>query len=828
MYIGNVIPLPAGRAGMAARENRTLASPEELIDAQGVTFEERYIRKEAGVQTLATTSSTTPNFTGTFTVTEDWTARMYIYTGAPGVAYVKSIGSVTGVTNPNGWTGNGTTSFTITVPTGGVPVGDVVIVGFANNSNIDANLDVTVSDSRGNTWSYDGSPPKFIARARITTALAAGDTITITYAYVGGAPLLPLCVAAVADQYTNVASNPYQNASSVVQGTSTSVDTHNSTPAQTLPALMIGFVTYDNTTSTFSAGSGFTKRTEAQLTNPPPAGQQVGIALASRIDTTSPTVTALHYWYSNAIIQSGGTRKAATTQGSTTVTGSGGTQWLTGVGALRIYPGDTIRLYGASGTEEHVVQTVMSDTSLFTDAPWSTTFAATDYLVIRGPYFVFATADGMLQAAPAFNYKTLATGLSVMGRPGKFVVGGKEDGAQYRKLFYLNGFDVPRVFYGDGTEVNSNAIASPATDWDGTATNTGARPAVGVIHRDRLVLACPTGKDPHRLYLSSPTNHEDFVTAYQATTRRVRSDIGERIYGLASFQGVLWVWKYPVGIFYIDDSDLDPVNWVERTKSQAIGCAPSPYAVCPMDEDIIFMSATGAFHVLSAVDTLGGVRASDLSWHLGLNPWLRANMNLARLNQTLSVWYPNKKVALFSVPGAGSTSNNLMLKWDFSGVEYGEPVKFSYSYQNVADALAIARDTDGVWKPVIGETNTIKMLDRDARNKDGQGYTASYQTPHIDFSTADPSLVWKRKLFEALELVMEPVSQGTVTVQVYVDGTLRQTLTFDATKKRDRKLLRVGDGYTISFKVSNSTVNDDFKILSHLVYFKVGNEDLNR
>jgi hypothetical protein len=203
-------------------------------------------------------------------------------------------------------------------------------------------------------------------------------------------------------------------------------------------------------------------------------------------------------------------------------------------------------------------------------------------------------------------------------------------------------------------------------------------------------------------------------------------------------------------------------------------------------------------------------------------------MNLARLNQTLSVWYPNKKVALFSVPGAGSTSNNLMLKWDFSGVEYGEPVKFSYSYQNVADALAIARDTDGVWKPVIGETNTIKMLDRDARNKDGQGYTASYQTPHIDFSTADPSLVWKRKLFEALELVMEPVSQGTVTVQVYVDGTLRQALTFDATKKRDRKLLRVGDGYTISFKVSNSTVNDDFKILSHLVYFKVGNEDLNR
>jgi hypothetical protein len=372
------------------------------------------------------------------------------------------------------------------------------------------------------------------------------------------------------------------------------------------------------------------------------------------------------------------------------------------------------------------------------------------------------------------------------------------------------------------------AISTPNADWDTTATNAGARPWNGVVHRERVVLVCPRGKDPHRLYFSSPTNHGDFNTTGQATQRRVRSDIGDQIWGLASFQGVLWVWKSPVGVFYIDDSDLDATNWVERTKSQAIGCAPSPYAVCPMDDDVIFMSATGAFHVLSAVDTLGGVKASDLSWHLGLNKWLRENLNLNRLGQTLSVWYPHKKVALFSVPGVGSTVNNLMLKWDFSGVEHGEPVKFSYSFQSVPDALALRRDTDDIWKPVVGEGPYVKLLDRAARNKEGVGYTSRYQTPHIDFSHLDERLAWKRKLYEHLELVMEPVGAGTLTVEVFVDGVLKQTLTYDATKRRQRKLLRVGDGHTISLRVTCNTVNEDFKVLAHLVYFKPGNEDQSR
>jgi hypothetical protein len=203
-------------------------------------------------------------------------------------------------------------------------------------------------------------------------------------------------------------------------------------------------------------------------------------------------------------------------------------------------------------------------------------------------------------------------------------------------------------------------------------------------------------------------------------------------------------------------------------------------------------------------------------------------VNLSRLNQTLSVWYPDKKVALFALPGAGSLVNNLLVKLDFSGREDGEPVKFSYSFQNTPDALALKQDTDGVWKPVIGEDSHVRLMEREARNKDGAAYTTVYQTPHIDMSHMDPSLAFRRKIFEHVEFIMEPVASGTLTVLVYVDGQYKQTLTVDATKRRQKFLLRSGDGYTISLKATSSTVNHDFKVLAHLVYFKPGNTDQSR
>jgi hypothetical protein len=95
---------------------------------------------------------------------------------------------------------------TLTVPTGGVVAGHHIILGWAYSAA--ANRTVTVTDSKSNTWQNDSvadkitglTPHAGISSCRVTNALVAGDTITITldvasaflcgaaYDYVGIAP----------------------------------------------------------------------------------------------------------------------------------------------------------------------------------------------------------------------------------------------------------------------------------------------------------------------------------------------------------------------------------------------------------------------------------------------------------------------------------------------------------------------------------------------------------------------------------------------------------------------------------------------------------------
>jgi len=810
-YEGLVAPLVAGRAGQAAHENRLLSSSAELFDARGVTFEDRHVRKEAGATNFdAAGVGTAQTFTGTLSASRQHISAITSSLGSGTILLVDTV------------VGDADTS-PLTFLTGTAAVGNAMLVSVAQKTGSASTI--TVTDSNGHTYTQLAKKiggtdvPLTVATfgAILTSGLPAGGTITVTSTATGS-------LAAVASEFSGVVTVSDRSATAVGPTLGgTAITTGPLPPSQATPVLLIeSLATNGSTADTLTPTSGFTntsKRSNSALT--------MTIFQAYRIDTVVTVIIAAIDWYSGLRIPSGGVFKAATTSGSTTVTGSAGTLWTTGTEAQRIFSGDTIVLYNATDMESRVVSSVASDTSLTTTETWTTTFTATDYVVVRGSRFITATTGGNIfkERNSDLDAVTLASNLSRVARPGKFIVCGKEDGNRNRKLIYVNGYNAPQGLVDDGSTMSP--ISTPNVDWDATATNAAARPWNGVVHRNRVVVVCPKGKDPHRLYYSDPTNHGDFNGA-GATSQRVRSETGDEIWGLTSFQGVLWVWKYPVGIFYIDDGDTDTSLWIERTKSQSVGCAPSPFSVLTMDDDVIFMSATGAFHILSAVDTLGGVRASDLSWHLGLNKWLRDNLNLARLNQVLSVWYPHKKVALFAVPSVGSTSNDLVLRWDFSGVEQGEPAKFSYSERDTPDMLALKKAADGIFKPVAGEGVFVKLLDQEARNKEGAAYTGRYQTPHLDLSHLDVALAYRRKLFEHLELLMEPVAAGTLTVDVYVDNVLKETLTFDATQRRQRKKLNSGDGFTISLRVTNEVVDEDFKVLAHLVYFKPGNEDQNR
>jgi hypothetical protein len=470
---------------------------------------------------------------------------------------------------------------------------------------------------------------------------------------------------------------------------------------------------------------------------------------------------------------------------------------------------------GSAGTDIRVWQEYKRFTSLLT------IIAAHDWWpTSTAQRLVTAALDGSLykdDGAGNLDATTLKTGLSTSARPGRFVSAGIEVGGNDRKLFYFNGSDVVQVLKANGAATAD--IATPPADWTGTN-----QPLNAIVHLNRLA-AFGVPNAPHTVYVSDGENHENF-TSTDSFLLQINSGVGDRLYGAAQYQGVLHFWKWPRGIFYIDDSDLVGGNWQPRVKSTGIGCAASPYAVLPIDDDVMFMAADGNLHLLSAVNTLGGTRSSNVTYALGLSQWFRDNLNLSRLSQVTSAWYPHKKLALWGVPGVGSTTNNLVLLFDFGAVQEGGPVKFHYWSTYTADAFAARRDTDTIERPVLGSGGYIYQLDQSTRSIAGVGYSALFQTPHLDMSHVDPRNRRVRKQYDFLEFVMDPSDAGTLTVAVIVDGTERQTLTVDTTLYRQRFKLNAGDGHTFSLQVTSSdAAGDDFKLLAVLLYFKQTNED---
>ena len=710
---------------MEAHPNRLLVDPSALYDANGVTLEDRTLRKEAGASLYDSNGlSGAPVDTASIAAPSTWAALTAAFRGSSAPAWISTIGTGTSASgNP-----------AITVPLAGVTAGNTIVIAVMTQNAGTAPTAVSATDTAGNTYTAVGSginnagTKAWMLHCIGCLALVSGNTITVTVT--GGT--VPLGRIAIASEYSNVTA---------IDSTATGTGTSSSSiavimPSATAPYVVVASHALLENSNAVTPSGGFTEI--AETTTSLARGQA-----QYRTSATSPTIIALQDWW-----------------------------------------------YDESLTNRRLIT---------------------------------AALDGVIYMddnAGNLDATVLITGLSTTAR-GRFVACGKEAAALNRKLIYFNGVNKPQVLSA-GTGPMTD-LATPTTDWTGTN-----QPHNGIVHNFRLA-AFGNANDPHRVYFSSANDHEDF-TASDAFNIRFSSSIGDRIYCAAHYQGLLHVWKYPRGIAYLDDSPLDTSEWLLRDKSEAIGCAPSTYAVLPLDDDVLFMAADASFHLLSAVDTLGGTRASDLSRRLGIYKWLRDNLNTARLNQVVSVWYPHKKVALFGVPGTGSTTNNLTLKFDFGEVVEGGTVKFSYSERDSVNAFALRRDaTDLIERPIFGSGGYVWQMEQAARTKGGFAYTAEYQTPHDDLSGADRLNRTRLKNFDHLELIMEPVSAGTLAVTVYVDGEARgEVLSFDCTKRRQRTKLRVGRGHTISIAGSNSTASEDFQVLSHLIYYTPSDEDQSR
>ncbi len=410
-----------------------------------------------------------------------------------------------------------------------------------------------------------------------------------------------------------------------------------------------------------------------------------------------------------------------------------------------------------------------------------------------------------------------------------------------KMLAIFTGTGQPGFFQGTQQLIPSKFSTIP-TDW---SVAVGGFPVNGVVHGNRLIaFGCPS--KPHQLYGSTIDNHQDFRTgvetgnpsASSAIYVHVHPGVGLRLYQGFSHKGMLFLLKYPRGVFFLDDSDQDPRAWKSNIISDAMGCAPTPFAGIQVDDGILFMSASGQFFLITATSQ-GGVTVTDLSTRMLLDVWLASHVNLTRLSQVVASWDSFLKIAYFAVPskigGANSLTNDLLLYFDFRAFTRGEAkVRFGYSYRDATQAITNRRNPATYVQEVMSAdyAGNLWRLGDDDRSINTAlpgatavltGYTGRFQINHSNleeyvshgyYSGNDPKLAVMNKNYDWLGIEYVPNTGGSVTVTEYVDGVAQpqQTVSLSQTGPRfspapgfTEFTIYIGSGSTVASELAGAT-----------------------
>jgi hypothetical protein len=424
----------------------------------------------------------------------------------------------------------------------------------------------------------------------------------------------------------------------------------------------------------------------------------------------------------------------------------------------------------------------------------------------------------------------LKTGLTVSDVVPMFVEGGAEVAANDRKLFCFTGKNAVQVLDADGSSTGD--LATPPSDW-----SSSNQPSWGFIHANRM-LAGGNLNDPHRVYYSTTTNHEDF-TSPGSGSFQIYPGEGEKLIAGTSFKGIAVLWKFPEGLYGITTPGPDFIRDSNIQRFNANIGTVSPRSYCHIQDDVVFIDRSGSFHLLSATDRFGNLGTGNLSDQRDMDPFMRDLISFSQLDNTKLVYYNAKRQVHASLGRSGSSNNDLRVLIDFnrSGI-----ARFSTSTRDIANSIWMRKDSTGVPRLTIGDdTGYVWNLDQDTRTVDGAGYEAKFQTPHDDFSQLDPRFATIQKNLEYLEIVVESTGNHTLNVDVLLDGQVSQTVSFNlgstgATldsfvldtsqlgeiEVLNRKKLLTGAGRRVSFVGKQSGVGENFSIANFIVGFKPG------
>lgn len=392
---------------------------------------------------------------------------------------------------------------------------------------------------------------------------------------------------------------------------------------------------------------------------------------------------------------------------------------------------------------------------------------------------------------------------------------GREGLGNAAKLIAFTGADRPQVLAGDAAVTTD--YATPPVDWTGTN-----QPRFGFMFRG-AVLAGGNDNNPHLLYASLGTNHED-MTAIGTYQLFVYPGEGQRLVAGITALGRGWVWKYPVGVYWINDAASSITGWYVQPASREYGAIDSPHCVQQVDQGTIaFLNHTGSVVIMQeSSGTLSGVDFVDLMKALSLQNFIRENFNLARLPWSQMRWYNDKKQLHVTFASPGSTIQDRRMVIDFNS----ERTRVEVSRKETCESLWLEQDSDRIPRPVAGDNvGFVRKLGQASRLVDGQPYQFRLLTAPTDFSDIDGGYAVKKN-FRKLHMEYEATGDYAVTVAVFIDGRRRGSYSFKmsggggavlpfalpmvlgSTELRRRTRAICGEGWYCSLEITESSVNN--------------------
>lgn len=340
------------------------------------------------------------------------------------------------------------------------------------------------------------------------------------------------------------------------------------------------------------------------------------------------------------------------------------------------------------------------------------------------------------------------------------------------RMAFFSAGTAPKTVVGTGGTYT--AFTAVSADW-ASANN----PAGGCLHDFRLC-AYGVADYPHNIYFSTLTDLTNF-TGSGSKVMSVYPGEGQKIVAAISYlETNLVVFKYPVGIYAVDTSDLTaPVNPAYRV-TDAIGGA-GPNAVCKVNGDIWFISDQGRIHSLEQLRGDIDPKQSDITHQLNLTEFVKRNVDLTKIKWARLYFDPLRQEVIYTFRSTVATDDC-----------NDTAIIIRLPSSNQPPLVSIDRRGDkyqAVWGRRVNSTGANEVLcagtggqvytfnESNYYTIDGTGaYQGAFSHPITDFAYMDPRLGGLEKQFKFLQLQLLPTTtESTLFIDIYVDNEFKRT-----------------------------------------------------